>query len=115
DHLLIKNLKMNKVKQIVQEIGRKPVLSFGNSSGDVSMHMYTISDNPYRSAAFMLIADDDVRDYGHPEKGDELRAKWEALGFHVISMRDDFKTIYGENVKKTGTFRWTEELGGTAN
>ena len=68
DQLLIKNLKMNKVTQIVQEIGRKPVLSFGNSSGDVSMHMYTISNNPYRSAAFMLVADDDVRDYGNPAK-----------------------------------------------
>ena len=115
DRLQVKNLKTNKVTAIVREIGRQPVLSFGNSSGDSAMHLYTISNNPYKSLAFMLIADDDVRDYGHPEKGDELRAKWEALGFHVISMRDDFKTIYGENVRKTGTFRWTEELGGTVN
>ena len=112
DRLIIKNLKMNKVLQIVQDIGRKPVLSFGNSSGDVSMHMYTISNNPYRSAAFMLIADDDVRDYGHPEKAEELRARWEGYGFNVISMRNDFRTIYGENVTKTGVFRWTEELSG---
>ena len=28
----------------------------------------------------------------------------------MISMRDDFKTIYGENVKKTGTFHWLENL-----
>lgn len=110
DKLLIKNLKMNKVCQIVQEIGHQPVLSFGNSSGDVSMHMYTISHNPYKSAAFMLIADDDVRDYGDPVKTQELRTKWEDSGFNVISMRDDFKTIYGEDVVKTGNFRWMEEL-----
>ena len=115
DRLQVKNLKTNKVTAIVREIGKQPVLSFGNSSGDSAMHLYTISNNPYKSLAFMLIADDDVRDYGHPEKGDELRAKWEALGFNVISMRDDFKTIYGENVRKTGTFRWTEELGGNKN
>ena len=60
----------------------------------------------------MLIADDDVRDYGHPEKADELRQKWEGLGFQVISMKNDFRTIYGESVKKTGTFHWTEELSG---
>ena len=110
DHLLIKNLKTNKVLQIAQEIGRQPVLSFGNSSGDVSMHNYTISNNVYPSAAFMLIADDDVRDYGNPEKGEELRAKWEENGYNVISMANDWKTIYGENVKKTGEFRWMEEL-----
>ncbi|MBR4473367.1 MAG: haloacid dehalogenase-like hydrolase [Oscillospiraceae bacterium] len=110
DHLLIKNLKMNKVKQIVQQIGKQPVLSFGNSSGDVSMHLYTISDNAYRSAAFMLVADDDVRDYGNPQKTESLKEKWADLGFEVISMRDDFRTIYGDEVVKTGTFTWLEDL-----
>ena len=110
DRLLIKNLKMNKVKQIVQEIGRKPVLSFGNSSGDVSMHMYTISGNPYRSAAFMLVADDDARDYGDPVKTESLKQKWADSGFNVISMRDDFRTIYGDGVVKTGVFHWLEDL-----
>ena len=110
DKLLIKNLKMNKVAQIAQEIGRQPVLSFGNSSGDVSMHNYVIGNNRYRSAAFMLIADDDVRDYGNPEKAAGLREKWEAAGFNVISMANDWKTIYGEDVVKTGSFHWAEEL-----
>ena len=110
DKLLIKNLKTNKVLQIAQEIGRQPVLSFGNSSGDVSMHNYTIGNNVYRSAAFMLIADDDQRDYGNPEKAEGLREKWEASGFEVISMANDWKTIYGEDVVKTGEFHWLEEL-----
>ena len=103
---------MNKVTAIMREIGKQPVLAFGNTSGDTSMNLFTITDNPYRSAAFMLIADDDVRDYGHPEKAEELRARWEGYGFNVISMRNDFRTIYGENVTKTGVFRWTEELSG---
>ena len=108
DRLLIKDLKTNKVLQIAQEIGRQPVLSFGNSSGDVSMHNYALCNNRYRSAAFQLIADDDVRDYGNPEKGPGLREKWEGMGYNVISMRDDWKTIYGEDVVKTGTFHWLE-------
>ena len=112
DRLLVKNLKMNKVTAILKEIGKQPVLAFGNTSGDTSMNLFTITDNAYKSAAFMLIADDDVRDYGHPEKADDLRAKWEGYGFNVISMKNDFKTIYGENVVKTGTFHWTEELSG---
>ncbi len=110
DRLIIKNLKMNKVRQIMQEIGRQPVLSFGNSGGDMSMHNFTLYNNKYKSAAFMLIADDDVRDYGDPEKAEELRAKWEESGLNVISMKNDFATIYGEDVKKTGTFRWLDEL-----
>ncbi len=110
DKLLIKNLKTNKVLQIAQEIGRQPVLSFGNSSGDVSMHNYVIHNNIYKSAAFMLIADDEVRDYGNAEKAAGLREKWEASGYHVISMANDWKTIYGEDVVKTGEFHWLEEL-----
>ena len=110
DKLLIKNLKTNKVLQIAQEIGRQPVLSFGNSSGDVSMHNYTISNNVYKSAAFMLIADDEVRDYGNAEKAQGLREKWESSGYNVISMANDWKTIYGEEVHKTGEFHWLEDL-----
>ncbi len=110
DKLLIKNLKTNKVLQIAQEIGQQPVLSFGNSSGDTSMHNYVIGNNVYRSEAFMLVADDDVRDYGDPKKAAGLKDRWENAGYHVISMANDWKTIYGEEVVKTNTFRWMEEL-----
>ncbi|MCR4993906.1 MAG: hypothetical protein K6A32_00765 [Bacteroidales bacterium] len=99
DSLLIKNLKTNKVLQITQEIGKVPVLSFGNSSGDVSMHNFCLS-NEHRSAAFMLVADDDVRDHANREKALKLATQWHEAGFHVISMKDDFLTIYGQGVKK---------------
>ena len=115
DRLLIKNLKMNKVKAIVKEIGRQPVLSFGNSSGDVSMHNFTIFNNRYKSAAFMLIADDEERDYGNTEKAQSLKEKWEQSGYNVISMKNDFRTIYGDEVKKTGTFHWLEEFAEPVN
>ena len=100
DQLIIKNLKTNKVKQISQEIGKVPVMSFGNSGGDVSMHNYCLSNKKYRTAVFQLIADDDARDHANREKGLALGQKWRDAGFHVISMRDDFKTIYGFNVQK---------------
>ena len=101
DELIIKNLKTNKVKQIAQEIGKVPVLSFGNSSGDAAMHNYALSNPKYKSAAFMLIADDDQRDHASREKALTLGQQWREAGYHVISMRDDFKTIYGEGVTKT--------------
>ena len=101
DELIIKNLKTNKVLQISQEIGKVPVLSFGNSGGDAAMHNYALSNPTYRSAAFMLIADDEQRDHANREKALTLGDQWKQAGYHVISMRDDFKTIYGDGVVKT--------------
>ena len=100
DELIIKNLKTNKVLQISQEIGKVPVLSFGNSGGDCAMHNYALS-NTLKSAAFMLIADDEARDHANREKALKLGDQWREAGYNVISMRDDFKTIYGEGVEKT--------------
>ena len=102
DELIIKNLKTNKVLQISQEIGKVPVLSFGNSGGDAAMHNYALGNTKYKTAAFMLIADDEERDHANREKALKLGEQWREAGYHVISMRDDFKTIYGEGVKKTG-------------
>lgn len=99
DELIIKNLKTNKVLQITQEIGKVPVLSFGNSGGDAAMHNFCLG-NSLKSAAFMLIADDDERDHANREKALALGSQWKEAGYHVISMRDDFRTIYGTGVKK---------------
>jgi hypothetical protein len=99
DQLIIKNLKTNKVLQITQEIGKVPVLSFGNSGGDSAMHNYCLSNTKHRTAAFMLIADDEARDHANREKALKLGEQWRAAGYYVVSMRDDFRTIYGENVK----------------
>ena len=110
DNLLIKNLKTNKVKQIAQEIGKVPVLSFGNSGGDSAMHNYCLGNKQYKTEAFMLVADDNQRDhamkYGEDEAAfnariDKLISDWTNANYHVISMKNDFKTIYGENVIKT--------------
>lgn len=110
DNLLIKNLKTNKVKQIAQEIGKVPVLSFGNSGGDSAMHNYCLGNTQYKTEAFMLVADDDLRDhakkYGEDDSAfntriEKLNSDWKNANYNVISMKNDFKTIYGENVIKT--------------
>lgn len=100
DELIIKDVKTNKVFQITQEIGKVPVLSFGNSTGDCAMHNYCLGSSQYKSAAFMLIADDEARDHANRQKALDLAEKWKEAGYHVISMRDDFKTIYGFDVQK---------------
>ncbi len=99
---LRKNLKMNKVGVIVQEIGEKPVLSFGNSSGDNSMAEYVVTDNPYASMAFMLCCDDLERENGSMKKADQMYGYCEAYGWMPVSMKDDWKTIYGDGVTYRG-------------
>ncbi|MBQ7199028.1 MAG: haloacid dehalogenase-like hydrolase [Selenomonadaceae bacterium] len=100
-HLIEKNLKMNKVSYIAKEIGKQPVLAFGNSSGDTSMLNYTISGNKYRSAAFFVLCDDLEREFGNTEKAENCRKLAQQYGWQTISMRNDWKTIYGDNVKRT--------------
>ena len=97
---IVKNLKMNKVAVIAQEIGRQPVLSFGNSTGDSSMAQYVISNNPYPSKAFMLLADDLERENGNMAKADKMSKLCEENGWIPISMKNDWTTIYGEGVTR---------------
>jgi phosphoserine phosphatase len=101
DSLIIKNLKTNKVVQICREIGKRPVLSFGNSSGDEAMHNYCLSNTQHRSAAFMLVADDDARDHADLTESARREERWRRAGYTVISMKHDFRTIYGPGVEKT--------------
>ena len=98
---VIKNLQMNKVSAIAREIGKQPVLAFGNSSGDTSMLNYTINKNKYKSAAFFLLCDDLDRELGNTSKAEKCRKLAEENGWIPVSMRDDFKTIYGDDVVRS--------------
>ena len=98
---IIKNLKMNKVTVIAQEIGIQPVLAFGNSSGDASMAEYTVSNNPYRAMAFMLCCDDTERENGDEAKAAKMVKTCEENGWIPISMKNDWITIYGDEVQRT--------------
>ncbi len=97
---LIKNLQMNKVTLIEQEIGMQPVLAFGNTFSDASMVNYTIYNNPYKALGFMLMCDDLEREYGNRQKAEKMRADCEQYGWICVSMHDDWKTIYGPHIKR---------------
>lgn len=89
-----KNLNANKSIYIQREIGQRPVLAFGNSGSDTSMMNYAIdSRNPYPAMAFMIVADDDVREWGKQD-WDAKSADYIAKGYIPISMKNDFAQIY---------------------
>ena len=96
-----KNVKMNKVSLIKTEIGKKPVLSFDNSSGDYSMAKYITSNNRYESLAFMICCDDTTNEYGDESKANKMKDKCrDNERWVAASMKDDWERIYAENVRK---------------
>lgn len=101
---LTKDLQMNKVSVIAQEIGVQPVLAFGNSTGDSSMCDYVVNNNPYKSLAFMLCCDDLEREYGNEAKAKKMNDLSIEHNWVPVSMKNDWTTIYGEDVTKNPDF-----------
>ena len=95
-----KNLNANKSIWIEREIGQRPVLAFGNSGSDTSMMNYVLDErNPYPAEAYMVVADDDVREWG-TQDWDEKSAAYSEQGYVPISMKNDFLKIYPDTVNK---------------
>ncbi len=94
------NAKTCKVDAIVREIGKQPVLAFGNSATDASMLNYTVYHNKYKALGFMLRCDDLTREYGNLQKAEKMQQACEKYGWVCVSMKDDWKTIYGPQIKR---------------
>ena len=94
--------KSGKPAAIAREIGKRPVLAFGNSGGDFSMLNYAQGNPDHAGMGFFVVCDDTEREYGSEEKAAEYYAEAEKQGWTTFSMKNDWKTIYGEGVKKTG-------------
>lgn len=93
--------KSGKPAAIAREIGKRPVLAFGNSSGDYSMLNYAEGNPDHVGMGFFVVCDDTEREYGSDEKAAEYYEKVEKEGWTPFSMAEDWKTIYGEGVQKT--------------
>ena len=95
-----KNLNANKVVFIEREIGKRPVLAFGNSGSDTSMMNYAIdSRNKYPAQAYMIVADDNEREWG-TQDWDKKSADYEAMNYVPVSMKKDFAKIYADQISK---------------
>ena len=101
DTVITKNVKMSKVAQLEQELGQRPVLVFGNSTGDVPMAVYAEEENPYLTEVFFLLCDDTVREHGNESKAQKIADICAEKGWVTISMANDWTTIYGDDVTTT--------------
>ena len=93
--------KSGKPAAIVREIGKRPVLAFGNSSGDFSMLNFAEGNPDHTGMGFFVVCDDTEREYGNDEKAADYCKDVEENGWTAISMADDWATIYGDGVQRT--------------
>ena len=92
--------KAGKPVGIQQHIGRRPIMAFGNSDGDLQMLQWTTSG---RGARFALIVHhtDAEREWAYDRKSHigTLDKAWDeavAKGWTVVSMKVDWKAIFSK-------------------
>ena len=89
---------MNKVYYIMKEIGKLTILSFGNSGSDSSMAELVLKNK--NGKAFMVLCDDLERERGDLDKAKSFEKSCNENNYITISMKDDWKTIYGDKVTR---------------
>jgi phosphoglycolate phosphatase-like HAD superfamily hydrolase len=78
---------------IQRTIGRRPVIAVGNSDGDIEMLRFAESaDRPW--LALLVHHDDADREYDYDHGTETALETTAARGWTVISMRDDFLTVF---------------------
>lgn len=90
--------KAGKPVGIHKFIGKRPIAAFGNSDGDFEMLEWTTS-GPGARLGVLLHHDDDAREFAydrtsHFGKLDRGLGESAQRGWTVISMRNDWKTVY---------------------
>lgn len=96
--ILVMDDGQEKAKEIVQNIGQRPILAYGNSNGDIPMLQFTTSDGRH-GLGLLNHHDDPVREYaydkgsaiGRLDSGLELAGEW---GWQIVSMKEDWKEIF---------------------
>ncbi len=90
--------KEGKPVGIARFIGRRPILAFGNSDGDLAMLQYTAGGGGARFVG-IVHHDDADREWAYDRESkigrlDAALAEAEARGWTVVSMRNDFATVF---------------------
>jgi hypothetical protein len=99
DNLFVDD-KAGKPAGIHQFIGRRPIAVFGNSDGDKEMLEYGTINNPKPSLGVIVHHTDGEREYQYDVNPKSSGTLVEALkdapkrGWTVVSMKDDWKTVF---------------------
>lgn len=78
---------------IHRAIGRRPVMAAGNSNGDIHMLKYAVGHKG-TPLCLLLHHDDPLREYAYDEGAEKALQLAPEEGWIVISMKNDWKTIF---------------------
>jgi len=87
-----------KPANIALHIGRRPILAFGNSDGDLAMLRY-VRSGPGRRLALLIHHDDAEREVAYDREFRlsplaEALDRADAFGIHVVSMKSDWARVF---------------------
>ena len=93
--------KEGKPVAIMQGIGRRPILAFGNSDGDMQMIEFTTAGDGRRLGLYVHHTDAE-REYAYDREGHVgvLDKAWDRAadeGWIIVDMKNDWNTIFPEN------------------
>ncbi len=92
------NDKAEKVINIDLHVGKRPVFAAGNVGGGGDVGMLTYSKERQGASLQLLVNHDDAtREFSYAETNDISLAAAKKFGFLVISMKDDWRNIFGED------------------
>ncbi len=79
--------------RIWSRIGRRPILSIGNSNGDLPMMDF--SGSPDGPALRLLVLHDDAdREFAYTAGAEDVLDRAREQGWTVVSMKDDWSTVF---------------------
>ena len=87
------NVSGFKVVNIHTQIGRRPVVAFGNSDGDLKMLQYVAGGNG-RSLVGLIKHDDEQREFVVDVGAERLAAEAQTHGWLQVSMANDFNVVF---------------------
>jgi hypothetical protein len=98
---LFNNDKLGKPVGIDLHIGRVPIFSAGNvrTGGDIA-HLTYCRSNTLPTLQLMLNHDDAEREYAYSEKDNASLKAAKQQGWHVVSIKDDWKRVFSFQSKK---------------
>ena len=79
--------------RIWSRIGRRPILAFGNSNGDIQMLQYT-GGKSRPALRLLVLHDDKAREMEYVSGAEKSLELAKAHGWTVVSMKNDWKVVF---------------------
>ena len=79
--------------RIWSRIGRRPILAFGNSNGDIQMLQFT-GGQGRPALRLLLLHDDKAREFDYVAGAETSLELAAAKKWTVVSIRNDWKTVF---------------------